>query len=96
VRTDVRLGLGWLSVFVTGGMALYGWKIDFETSKPVVWAGVILHVILPTIQTMYAYFIEGDTVFTGKRKTFSKRASLLLRGILSPFFPPVSLTPFQL
>ncbi|KAF9443947.1 histone-fold-containing protein [Macrolepiota fuliginosa MF-IS2] len=73
VHTDVRLGLGWLSVFVAGGTALYGWKIDFETSKPVVWAGVILYVVLTTIQTLYAYFIEGDTVFMGKRKTFSKR-----------------------
>ncbi|KAF5356811.1 hypothetical protein D9756_006741 [Leucocoprinus leucothites] len=41
LHTDVRLGLGWLSVFVAGGTALYGYKIDFEKSKPVVWVGVI-------------------------------------------------------
>jgi signal peptidase complex subunit 2 len=41
-HTDVRLGLGWASVFVAAGTGLYGYKIDFEKSKPVVWAGLIL------------------------------------------------------
>lgn len=41
-HTDVRLGLGWLSVLVAGGTALYGYKVDFEKSKPVVWFGVIM------------------------------------------------------
>jgi len=73
IHTDVRLGLGWSSVFVAAGTAFYGYKVDFEQSKPVVWVGVILYFVLTTIQTLYAYFIEGDTVFMGKRKTFSKR-----------------------
>ncbi|EPT02105.1 hypothetical protein FOMPIDRAFT_1022959 [Fomitopsis schrenkii] len=72
-HTDVRLGLGWASVFVALATGLYGWKVDFEKSKPAVWAGVILYVLLTTIQTLYAYFIEGDIVFVGKRKTFDKR-----------------------
>jgi len=73
VHTDVRLALGWLSVFVAFGTGLYGWKIEFEKSKPVVWAGVILYVVLSVVQTLYAYFIERDVVFLGKRKTFDKR-----------------------
>jgi len=73
IHTDVRLALGWASVFVAFGTGLYGWKIDFEKSKPVVWAGVILYVILSFVQTLYAYFIERDIVFLGKRKTFDKR-----------------------
>lgn len=44
VHTDVRLGLGWLSVFVAAGTALYGYKVEFEKSKPVVWFGVIMYV----------------------------------------------------
>ncbi|PCH35103.1 hypothetical protein WOLCODRAFT_139742 [Wolfiporia cocos MD-104 SS10] len=72
-HTDVRLALGWLSVFVAAGTGLYGWKVDFEQSKPVVWAGVILYLVLTTLQTLYAYFIEGDIIFVGKRKTFDKR-----------------------
>lgn len=73
IHTDVRLALGWSSVLVAFGTGLYGWKIDFEKSKPVVWAGVILYVILSILQTLYAYFIERDIVFLGKRKTFDKR-----------------------
>ena len=35
------------------------------------------YVLLTTIQTLYAYFVEGDIVFVGKRKTFDKRVSIL-------------------
>jgi len=73
LHTDVRLGLGWLSVFVAAGTAFYGYKIEFEQAKPVVWVGLILYIALTTIQTLYAFFIEGEIVFVGKRKTFSKR-----------------------
>ncbi|KAF8221000.1 hypothetical protein L208DRAFT_1415809 [Tricholoma matsutake] len=73
LHTDVRLGLGWLSVFVAAGTALYGYKIEFEKSKPVVWAGLIVYIVLTSLQTLYAYFIEDNIVFVGKRKTFSKR-----------------------
>ncbi|KAI0754310.1 microsomal signal peptidase 25 kDa subunit-domain-containing protein [Daedaleopsis nitida] len=72
-HTDVRLALGWLSVVVAGGTGLYGWRVPFEQSKPGVWAGVILYVLLTLMQTLYAYFVEGDIVFVGKRKTFDKR-----------------------
>lgn len=41
-HTDVKLGLGWASVLVAAGTALYGWKVEFEKSKPLVWVGVIL------------------------------------------------------
>lgn len=73
LHTDVRLGLGWLSVFVAAGTAWYGYTVEFEKSKPVVWTGLLLYIFLTTVQTLYAYFIEGDVVFVGKRKTFSKR-----------------------
>jgi len=72
-HTDVRLALGWLSVFVAAGTSLYGYKIEFEKSKPVVTIGLVLYMVLTTLQTLYAYFIEGKTIFVGKRKTFSKR-----------------------
>ncbi|KII87709.1 hypothetical protein PLICRDRAFT_141656 [Plicaturopsis crispa FD-325 SS-3] len=72
-HTDVRLALGWAGVFTAAATGLYGWKVEFEQSKPVVWAGLILYVVLTVLQTLYAYFVEGDIVFVGKRKTFSKR-----------------------
>jgi len=72
-HTDVRLVLGWLAVIAAGGTGLYGWKIEFEEAKPVVWVGVLLYFALTTAQTLYAYFVEGSTVFVGKRKTLDKR-----------------------
>ncbi|KAJ7644404.1 microsomal signal peptidase 25 kDa subunit-domain-containing protein [Roridomyces roridus] len=95
-HTDVRLALGWLSVFVAGGTGLYGYKVEFEQSKPVVWVGLILYMLLTFTQTLYAYFIEGDIVFVGKRKTFSKRIiteRITLTSRTCPVsFPPKSAT----
>ncbi|KAF8182030.1 microsomal signal peptidase 25 kDa subunit-domain-containing protein [Pholiota molesta] len=73
LHTDVRLGLGWLSVFVAAGTALYGYKVDFEQSKPVVSIGLVVYIFLTVLQTLYAYFVESNTIFVGKRKSFSKR-----------------------
>jgi len=72
-HTDVRLALGWLSVFVAIATSLYGYKVEFEKSKPVVTTGLVIYMVLTTLQTLYAYLIEGNTIFVGKRKTFSKR-----------------------
>jgi signal peptidase complex subunit 2 len=44
LHTDVRLALGWAGVFTAAATGLYGWKIDFEKSKPGVWIGFILQV----------------------------------------------------
>jgi len=93
VHTDVRLALGWSSVFVAFGTGLYGWKIDFEKAKPVVWVGVILYVVLSLVQTLYAYFVEGDTVFLGKRKTFNKRIVTERITISSRSIPYTSSSP---
>jgi len=72
-HTDVRLALGWLAVLVSVGTGLYGWKTEFETAKPVVWAGVIAYFLLTSAQTAYSYYVEGKTVFVGKRKTLANR-----------------------
>jgi len=93
VHTDVRLALGWLSVFVAAGTAFYGYKIEFEKSKPVVWVGLILYILLTTVQTLYAYFIEGEVVFVGKRKTFSKRIITERITISSSTIPVKKSTP---
>jgi len=89
LHTDVRLGLGWAGVGVALFTGLYGWKVEFEKSKPVVWAGLIVYFLLTALQTLYAYFVEGDTVFVGKRKTFSKRI-ITERLTLSSHTEPVN------
>lgn len=52
---DVKLGLGWASVLVATGTALYGWKVEFEKSKPLVWAGVILYVAASSCSRLYSH-----------------------------------------
>lgn len=42
LHTDVRLALGWAAVVISLATGLYGYKTEFETSKPIVWAGLIL------------------------------------------------------
>ncbi|KAF8306711.1 hypothetical protein DL93DRAFT_2065327 [Clavulina sp. PMI_390] len=72
-HTDVRLALGWASVIVAGATGYYGWKRDFDEAKPLVTVGVVLYFLLTTIQTLYAYYVEGKTIFVGKRKTLVNR-----------------------
>ncbi|KAG6916039.1 hypothetical protein DXG01_008663 [Tephrocybe rancida] len=91
LHTDVRLALGWLSVFVAAGTALYGYKVEFEVAKPLVWAGLLTYMALTAIQSLYAYFIEGSIVFVGRRKTFSKRI-ITERITLSSTTEPVKKT----
>jgi len=48
----------------------------------------ILHlryIALSLSQALYAYFIEGDTIFVGKRKTFDKRVRVRFAGVGSSF-----------
>lgn len=92
-HTDIRLALGWASVFVAAGTGFYGWKIDFEEAKPVVWVGLILYLFLTSIQTLYGYFVEGDVVFVGKRKTFSKRIETERLTVASRTVPAPAPTP---
>jgi hypothetical protein len=35
------------------------------------------YVLLTLLQTLYAYYVEGDIIFVGKRKTFDKRVRLV-------------------
>ncbi|KAF5310555.1 hypothetical protein D9619_007862 [Psilocybe cf. subviscida] len=87
-HTDMRLGLGWSSVFVAAGTALYGYKIEFEQSKTIVSYGLILYILLTVVQTLYAYFVEGNTVFEGKRKSLSKRIISERIHLSSSTIPP--------
>ncbi|KAG8901903.1 hypothetical protein FRB99_005006 [Tulasnella sp. 403] len=73
LHTDVRLALGWSAVLVAAATGLYSWKISFQESKLGVFFGVVLYALLSTAQMAYIYFVEGDTVFVGKRKTLAKR-----------------------
>ena len=34
------------------------------------------YLVLTALQTLYSYFVEGDTIFVGRRKTLSKRVKV--------------------
>ncbi|KAH8110049.1 microsomal signal peptidase 25 kDa subunit-domain-containing protein [Phellopilus nigrolimitatus] len=89
-HTDVKLALGWASVLVAGGTALYGWKAEFEVAKPLVWAGVILYVILTAASTLYSFFVEKNTVYVGRRKTLAKRIETERITVASRTLPAVA------
>lgn len=90
-HTDVKLAMGWASVLIAGATALYGWKVEFEQSKPLVWTGVILYVLLTSLSTLYSFFIEKNTVYVGKRKMLSKRIETERLTISShTHFPPTA------
>lgn len=39
--------------------------------------------MLSAVQTLYAYFVEGNTVYVGKRKTLTKRVSETISSLLT-------------
>ncbi|KZS96354.1 hypothetical protein SISNIDRAFT_473286 [Sistotremastrum niveocremeum HHB9708] len=95
IHTDVRLALGYASVVTSFATAAYGYKVEFEKSKPLVTAGVVLYFLLTFIQTVYAYFIEGKIVFVGKRKTFAKRIETERLTVSSKTIPSTPSSPPQ-
>jgi len=73
-HTDVRLVLGYASVIIGGASVFYAWRRnDFEGTKPLVAVGVALYFILTSLQTLYIWYVEKETIFVGKRKTLDKR-----------------------
>ncbi|KAH8829322.1 signal peptidase complex subunit 2 [Flagelloscypha sp. PMI_526] len=70
-HTDVKLVLGYLSVSIALATALYSYKTPFEESKFLTAIGVGLYFLLTSLSTAYAYLIEKQTVFLGKRRNFA-------------------------
>lgn len=75
-HTDVRLALGWTSVVIAAATGYYGWKREFEEARLLVFVGVVLYFILTAVQTAYAYWIEGKTIYVGKRRTLVHRIEI--------------------
>lgn len=68
MHTDVRLALGWAGVGVALFTGLYGWKVEFEKSKPVVGVGLVVYVVSTypyhnnvDNSCVQIFFIDGDT-----------------------------------
>ncbi|GAA5977209.1 hypothetical protein JCM11641_003877 [Rhodosporidiobolus odoratus] len=83
VHDDVRLALGWAAVAVAGATGWYGYKTQFRESKELVGSGVVVYVVLNTVLALYAAFVEKNTIFVGKRRTFSSRITTELLTLSS-------------
>jgi signal peptidase complex subunit 2 len=74
----VRLAFGWAGVFTAAATGLYGWKTDFEKSKPGVWAGFILQVF--TLKSSRSLFYLKYLASQLPRPHLPSDIILLLRG----------------
>lgn len=54
----MRLGLGWAAVIIALGTGLYGYYVEFEQAKPLVWTGVSLCV--PSILVVSRIYITNN------------------------------------
>ncbi|GAA6020730.1 hypothetical protein JCM10207_002004 [Rhodosporidiobolus poonsookiae] len=75
MHDDVRLALGWTAVGVAAATGWYGYKTEFHESKTYVGAGVVVYLLLNTALALYVAFVEKNTIFVGKRRTFASRIS---------------------
>lgn len=74
VHLDVRLALGYLSALIAIGASFwaYYYKKEFKETKPVMVASVAAYVVLQGISWAWERWIEGSTVWEGKRKVFNE------------------------
>ncbi|SGY84333.1 BQ5605_C009g05690 [Microbotryum silenes-dioicae] len=82
IHEDVRLILGWSAVIVSAITGYYGYVVEFHQSKFGSTIGVIVYVllsnfysILNTLYWLYVTYVEKQTIFQGKRRTFASRIS---------------------
>ncbi|KDE07283.1 hypothetical protein MVLG_02503 [Microbotryum lychnidis-dioicae p1A1 Lamole] len=75
IHEDVRLILGWSAVIVSAITGYYGYVVEFHQSKFGSTIGVIVYSILNTLYWLYVTYVEKQTIFQGKRRTFASRIS---------------------
>ena len=85
IHTDVRLALGWTGVLIAGATALYSYRLEYEKSKPVIWIGLIVYVILARDYTCRSFSlsilhqIHRPLPLTGNLCVFHRRRHHLCR-----------------
>ncbi|SCV74643.1 BQ2448_7672 [Microbotryum intermedium] len=84
LHEDVRLILGWSAVIVSAITGYYGYVVEFHQSKFWCAIGVTVYfffglvnsyAILSTLYWVYVNYVEKETIFQGKRRTFASRIS---------------------
>ncbi|CED84763.1 SPCS2, SPC2 [Phaffia rhodozyma] len=70
-HTDLKLLLGWSACLIALGTSGWAYRHSWEESKGPLKIAVVLYAILSTISYLYTYFIQGQKIFVGKRKTLT-------------------------
>ncbi|KAK9467223.1 signal peptidase complex subunit 2 [Lipomyces arxii] len=77
---DVRLAIGFLSVFVAAAVGGYDYYVGFEAAKYYTTIGVATYFVLNTILTSWLMFVEKGTFYQGFKsshkisvKSFTKK-----------------------
>lgn len=62
---DVKLGLGWTSNIIAGGISLAGWYFGWEKTQVYTLYCVIVYAILTVVLTYFVSTVEKKKVFVG-------------------------------
>ncbi|TGZ84042.1 hypothetical protein EX30DRAFT_338608 [Ascodesmis nigricans] len=65
--TDVRLGLGFVACAIAAATFYYDYTLGFEKTKGYTVYAVVAYFVLNTILTVWIWWIEGNTVYLGKK-----------------------------
>jgi hypothetical protein len=65
--SDIRLALGYAAVISCAATAYYEYKVGFKDAKSWSMLGIGLYFIFNAALYLWGYFIEGDTVYVGKK-----------------------------
>ncbi|CAO1625482.1 unnamed protein product [Sympodiomycopsis kandeliae] len=84
-HTDLRLVLGYVSSTVVIGVSLWSYFIEKQWNKNKYFTALAVgsYIVVSGIQALDSY-IQGDKIFTGKRKTLSSRIETEYLSISSP------------
>ncbi|EPQ30556.1 uncharacterized protein PFL1_02081 [Pseudozyma flocculosa PF-1] len=84
-HTDLRLALGYTAAVVMIGTTLWAYFIEkeWENNKRACGFAVAVYAVLSAVQAVDSY-LQGNTIFVGKRRMLSKRIETENLKIVSP------------
>ncbi|PWN92712.1 hypothetical protein FA10DRAFT_263470 [Acaromyces ingoldii] len=87
-HTDLRLALGYTAAVVMIGTSVWSYFVEkeWEKNKWPCAVAVVIYIVLSGVQTADAY-MQGHTIFIGKRKMLAKRIETERLVIASPPLP---------
>ncbi|KAG0315292.1 hypothetical protein BGZ99_007547 [Dissophora globulifera] len=88
-HTDIKLLIGYLGCAAAGAGSYYGYYHPFELSETKFWTfvSVVIYFLCNALMTLYAYFIEKETVFTGSKTTANGTQTITVGSSVKHYNP---------